>query len=354
MKDTIPYINPTDILKFFNEFPLKQFTKVNPKAGQSVSVTSASILDYFITIPKEFTERGPYAMQYHNGLLKMCQLLVNEGLLTPEGNASGMHQKYQGNGFGKPHLIDYGYYDFMIYGFPIIRENFKEAVRPVIINHNVKDKKEAIGSGFTIRYGDTLYFATARHCLPKKELITINMFLPQEPLVPVNIFAPRNQNIDLVIIETSDNVAISDKYFYWDKPEVLDSVLTMGYPPIQGFTEAIQVSETSTIATDLKSSTGQITGAGQHYWGGFKDHFLISARVKGGNSGGPVINRYGLVVGMIIELLQNENAPDLLGYGMAISSTVLEDLLVSIGGLESKIEFEKLKFESNKFGFYLT
>lgn len=355
MRDIIPYVNPTDILKFFNEFPLKQFEKAKPQVGQSVVVTSASIVDYFITIPTKFREQGPYVMEYHNALLKMCQLLVNEGLLTPEGNASGMEQRYHGNGFGKPQLIDYGYYDFMIYGFPVIRKNFEDAVRPVIVNHNVKDKKEDIGSGFTIGHNRTMYFVTARHCLPKGELITIPMFLPQgEPLMPVNIFGAQDPNVDLVIIETSDKVAISDKCFFLDKPQVLDNVLTMGYPPIQGFTEAIQVSETATIATDLKSSTGQITGSGKHYWGGMKDHFLISARVKGGNSGGPVINRYGLVVGVVIELLQNETTPDLLGYGVAISSTVIEDLLTSIDGKEHKMDFEKLAFEKNEFGFWLT
>lgn len=58
MRDIIPYVNPTDILKFFNEFPLKQFEKANPKVGQSVVVTNASIVDYFITIPPKFRDKA--------------------------------------------------------------------------------------------------------------------------------------------------------------------------------------------------------------------------------------------------------------------------------------------------------
>ncbi len=354
MRDIIPYVNPTAILEFFNEFPLRQFEKANPKVGQSVVVTSASIVDYFITIPEKFREQGPYVMEYHNALLKMVQLLVNEGLMTPEGNASGFEQRFHGNGFGKPNLIDYGYYDFMIYGFPVIRKNFEDAVRPVIINQGVKDKSENIGTGFTVAHNSTLYFVTARHCLPKGELINIPQFLPKEPLIPVKILAPIDKNIDLSIIEVSNKVFISDKWFYLDKPQVLDQVLTMGFPPIQGFTEAVQISETATIASDLKSSRGEITGQGLHYWGGMKEHFLISARVKGGNSGGPVINRFGLVVGIIIEMLQNEDAPDLLGYGVAISASVLEDLLISVEGKDNKIEFESLTFDHNERGFWLT
>lgn len=353
MRGIIPHIIPTDILHFFNMHPLRQLEKAKVGVGQAIEVTSASLLDYFVTIPEEKRNSGPYVMEYHNGLLRMAQLMVNEGWLTPEGNASGLDQRYRGNGYDN-NLAMYGYYDFMIFGFPVIRKNFDDTVRPVLVNHNVLDKIPAIGTGFSVGRPGKMYFVTARHCLPQNELITIQMFLPHKPLHPINIFAPADQNIDLVIIETSDKVAISDKYFLLDTPEILDQVLTMGYPPIQGFTEAVQVAETANIATELKSTTGQITGQGQHYWGGLKNHFLISARVKGGNSGGPVINRFGKVAGIIIESLQNENSADLLGYGVALSATVLEDLFLSIEGKEHKLDFKKLSFEVNEKGFLLT
>lgn len=352
MRDQIPYINPTKILEFFNNFPIWQFEAANPKQGESVKVVSATLEDYFRTIPISYRNDPRYAMEYVTGLLKMTQLLVNEGLLTPEGNASGFYQRYRGNGFSDASLIDYGYYDFMIYGFTSIRNNFKDTVRPIIINQNVKDKSEDIGTGFTLVYNNILYFVTARHCLPRHELIKIPQFVPQTPLKPVRIFAPDDGNIDLAIIEVPKKGGmISDKWFILDKPYVLDQVLTMGYPTINGFTEAVQISETSTIATDLKSTTGQITGQGQHYFGGLKDHFLVSSRVKGGNSGGPVINRYGQIVGVVIEILEYEGKPDLLGYGVAISSVVLEDLLQAVQGVNSKIKFIELPFSLEENGF---
>lgn len=354
MRDIIPYVTPTEILTFFNQHPLKQFAKANAKVGEVVTITSASLWDYFATIPEQHRSRGPYVGEYHNALLKMMQLLVNEGLLTPEGNSAGFDQRYRGNGISRPNLMDYGYYDFMIFGFPVIRKNFEDTVRPIIINQGVIDKSEDIGTGFTVRKDHKLYFVTARHCLPKGELIYIPQFLPQGPLCPVHIYAPSNENIDIAVLEVPNHLLMSDKYFYLDEPQVLDQVLTMGYPPIQGLTEAIQVSETSLVSTHLKSSSGQVTGQGLHYWGGMQDHFLISARVKGGNSGGPVINRFGLVVGVIIELLQDQYIPDLLGYGVAISSKVLEELLTSIESQEPKMAFNELNFEMGEHGFRLT
>ncbi len=139
----------------------------------------------------------------------------------------------------------------------------------------------------------------------------------------------------------------------YTKPEILDPILTMGFPPIQGFTEAVQVAETATISANQTSTIGQIAGHGIHYQGGMKDHFLVSARVKGGNSGGPVINRIGQVVGMIIESLLNNDSADLLGYGVALSSAVIEDTFVVISGKRNTLPVSKLPFRMEKQGFIL-
>jgi len=351
----VPYVNPTKLLKFFSQIVSQQL-----KVGEVVFPVYGSISDYLSTIPESYRTNPLYSMDYHNELLKMTQLLVNEGLLSPIGSEIGLQQKFRCNGFRHGDLIDYGYYDFMIYGFPAIRENFADSVRPVIVTSSKGDI--SIGTGFLIRHADNLYFITARHCLPEDSFISIpelNGSGCKQPIEPCHIYFPANDDIDVAIIEivnkqyiqvidaetkTAKGISFSEKYFLLDKPDVLDQVLTMGFPPIQGFTEAIQISETATIASDLKSTTGEITGRGVHYFGGLKEHFLISARVKGGNSGGPVINKFGLVVGMIIELLQNANTPDLLGYGVAISSTVIEDLLISIEKKVSKIDFKAVSF----------
>jgi serine protease Do len=339
MRDEIPYINPTMILKFFNEQSTKLLEQVKPKIGDAVTIPPIGIIDYFITIPEKYRHNEPYADKYHNALLRMFQKLVNEGLLTPSGNKKGFYQQFMGNGFGHPQFINYGYYDFLIYGFPAIRENFEEAVRPIIINQGVKDKDEKIGTGFVIAYKRNFYFVTARHCLPENAQLKITPLLPKQPQTPIAVFAPKDENIDLAVVEFTSDILLSTKYFYLSTPNLLDPILTMGFPPIQGLTEAIQVSETSIISSSLKSSVGEVTGEGTHYWGGLKEHFLISARVKGGCSGSPVINRYGLVVGVVIELLHDGEKPDLLGYGVAISSNVLNDLLDSISGDSNKMEY---------------
>lgn len=58
-----------------------------------------------------------------------------------------------------------------------------------------------------------------------------------------------------------------EQNFWMGSPEILDEILTMGYPPIQGSMDAIQVAEVSKISSFLKTTEGRITGKGKHYWG---------------------------------------------------------------------------------------
>ncbi len=248
----IPYTNPTRILQFFNDSPMKQLTASGAKLGEKISIQTPTLADYYLTIPEKLRNESPYLEAYHNTLLKISQKLVAEGLLTPVGENKGFSQQFQGNGYDQPQLIQYGYYDFMILGFPTIRNNFQDTVLPIVIDHNSAIREEKIGTCFCVGFYNkerhlNLYCVTAKHCLIKNSLITIIPFLPTDPLEPINIYFPVSENIDLAVIEYSDAVALGNKYFILDNPSILDPVLTMGFPPIQGLTDAIQVSETSII-----------------------------------------------------------------------------------------------------------
>lgn len=56
------------------------------------------------------------------------------------------------------------------------------------------------------------------------------------------------------------------------------------------------------------------------------EYFIINARVKGGNSGGPVINKSGKVVGTIFQLPMDTQGGsdggryDLMGFGVCFPS----------------------------------
>ena len=53
---------------------------------------------------------------------------------------------------------------------------------------------------------------------------------------------------------------------------------------------------------------------------------IFSASVKGGNSGGPLINRYGKVVGLVANLMEGDRDVRKLGYGLATPAQSILDL----------------------------
>ena len=63
------------------------------------------------------------------------------------------------------------------------------------------------------------------------------------------------------------------------------------------------------------------------------DFFVITARVKGGNSGSPVINRDGYVVGTVFQIPFDSQGGadggryDIMGYGICLPSKYIMDLI---------------------------
>lgn len=107
--------------------------------------------------------------------------------------------------------------------------------------------------------------------------------------------------------------------------------MALGYPNIPGFTPTL-AAEAATIAARLTTSRGRIAATPTEYFAG-SDLLLITARVRGGFSGGPVLDALGQVVGMVSR--EPASAPaaevahryDQLGYGVAIPARHLRELL---------------------------
>jgi serine protease Do len=141
---------------------------------------------------------------------------------------------------------------------------------------------------------------------------------------------------DLAIL-IAKNVWECIKAIELTNPYVLDDVLTMGYPPIPGL-NPILISETSAVASYVqgrqKSSVGQIVAEVGSYMSEL-DFFVITARVKGGNSGCPVINNEGYVVGTVFQIPfdsyggSDGGRYDIMGYGVCLPSKYVIDMITN-------------------------
>jgi len=341
VRNALPQLTASEMLKFFNLAPINIASKKQKlEVGKSYELPSYTLFDFLSTLKRENLYNPKFLNQYHNTTLKIANKLVAEGLLSPVGENSGIFQKYRGNGYDA-RKADYGYYEFLVFGFQEIRYHFEEAIRPIVVKSN---GVERIGTGFVVLFNKKQYFITAKHCLPAKQNIHFSPFLPNENSSPSNIFISKNKDVDIAIMEFSEHTLLSNKFFEIENPFPLDKIMITGYPPIPGTTDAIQV-----------STTGEITAISKTYWH-TDDQIYVSARVKGGSSGSPVIAENGFIVGLVIETLRDivkPELPDELGFGVALSSITLINLLNSINGIGIEIH-ENLNFKIEDDNSFIT
>lgn len=226
--------------------------------------------------------------------------------------------------------LNYGTYDFKYQGFVYTRSWFKHSVLP-ISGINAKGDED-MGTAYYI--GDNM-FVTAAHCINGLERfnLLLNDTIPIK-LREVWFAAGEDSNdYDLAIIMADETIKVPA--FMLDKPSVLDPVLTIGYPLIPGMFP-IQTSETASVGayirSDQKAAVGQVVTPVKSYLSKL-DFFIINARVKGGNSGGPVINESGKVIGTVVQIpFDNQGGSDggrydIMGYGVCLPSEYIKILI---------------------------
>lgn len=305
----------------------------------------ASLLDFLDTIPEfsEVSEDGISTMNMTLGreYLAICEKMCNDGLLVQvkRANIIGIDPQYiavDPVNFDTPQEfiqeLEYGMYDFKYRGFVYTRETFKDSVLP-IVGKNIKTGNEDIGTCYCI--GNHM-FVTAAHCV--RGLDSFNILLPDNsPLKLSEVWFAQDESLDdydLAVIVCED-VPLNIKAFEMRNPNVLDEVLTMGYPPIPGLNPTL-VSESASVASyvkgNQKAATGQVVAEVGSYMSKL-DFFVITARVKGGCSGSPIINKEGYVIGTVFQIPFDSQGGtdggryDVMGYGVCLPSKYIQTLL---------------------------
>ena len=270
---------------------------------------------------------------------KICKKMESDGLLmplnvnTPENIRDSYTTVYECN-FDNPETfrksLENGLYDCKYKGFPYVRFQYMNSVLPIIgINRNGNDDNG------TCYYIGNNTFVTAAHCiLGLSEFHIEDLDGHVYPIQDICFFKDADPNVfDLALIRCAEEIRLDP--LFTAKPEVLDDVLVMGYPPIPGLFTTV-TAETATINSIIsrhpKAAMGQVIASAPSYLDKM-EYMLINARVKGGNSGGPVINIYGQVVGTVTQIpFDNlggveKGRYDIMGYGMCLPSKYIDVLL---------------------------
>ena len=225
---------------------------------------------------------------------------------------------------------------------PGIQERYGKAAGAVafVAVSDPKTKDAGIGTAFHIGNG---IFVTARHVVDGKlitEIATtkrsrniIGAHVPKEDQVSFSTphrltllegpKYPADESVDLAFFKVDVSsaglpnlvMASLDEHYIDDNTCLLERVLIIGYPPIPLTTMPIQLAAAAEVnaVTNLRVS--------KH------THFIVSAMARGGYSGGPVLDRFGRVIGVVTDsLIKDFNAVE-TGYMAVLNiSAVIEEL----------------------------
>ena len=208
-----------------------------------------------------------------------------------------------------------------VFGSHYIYFKYRDYVIPIV--YDKADKDISIGTGFIV---GTNMIVTARHCIEGSDNISFGK-IPYENYKDAKVVYHSNPNIDLAVIYITPIDTFGFKID--DKFQIFEKVITMGYPKIPGFT-CFQTAEQAVISAIPEQrftvTEGQIAAEAKQLWSQ-ENLFLITAKVKGGNSGGPVINKWGFCVGVVSQEPFADGDYDDLGYGTAVPAHFILDIL---------------------------
>ncbi|MFV0490778.1 MAG: Do family serine endopeptidase [Pseudorhodobacter sp.] len=169
-------------------------------------------------------------------------------------------------------------------------------------------RSEALGSGFVI--SEDGYIVTNTHVIEKADEIEIEFYSSKRLKAEVIGTDPKT-DIALLKVESDtplDFVPFGDS----DQMRVGDWVLAMGNPLGQGFSV----------------SSGIVSARGRALSGTYDDYIQTDAAINRGNSGGPLFNMDGQVIGVNTAILSPTGGS--IGIGFSMASNVVTKVVAQL------------------------
>lgn len=182
-----------------------------------------------------------------------------------------------------------------------------------------EQRRRGLGSGFIVHQdGETTYVATNKHVIGNAQEITVRMhdgneftadLVGNDPYRDLALVRfDSTDELPLAALGDSDEVQPGDWAFAVGNPLGYDSTVTMGI-----------------VSAVNRPGRGAVASH-------FTDYIQTDAAINRGNSGGPLLNLYGEVVGINTWIAASPNGGGNIGLGFAIpinnAKRAIEDLIV--------------------------
>lgn len=257
--------------------------------------------------------REEYERKIHK-IRRILSMLERSGILQNMGRSTGA---YLGNTYfslkelstlQKRNCLWFG----EAFGFSFLQEKLKDNV--VHITGHGKDGRIGNGTGFLVNSKTVL---TCKHVMQDMEPDEVICISGKEYTYSTDV----HESLDIALLHLSEAVSGISTFPAFNDADVLDEVLTMGYPPIPGSAHDYLLSqkgEVNSVVYDYLSKANNL---------------VLSSVTRPGNSGGPVISKNGYLVGMVTQYNESrllgatptEEEKDRFPFYMAMQGKALYD-----------------------------
>ena len=229
---------------------------------------------------------------------------------------------------------EFGLDNFIIKEFPTenLTTNSNQKQRTDNASENDLQQLQIVGSGTGFIIDKRGYLATNRHVVEGAGAIGICLRIDGEWKSFDGVVIKDDPTNDLAILKIEDpdfkEFSHLPYAFSFDTEDIASEIFTLGYPQVQ------------VMGTDVKYTTGVINA--RTGFQGDPTHYQISAHIYHGNSGGPLFNEKGYIIGITDSGLNKAEFGDV---NYAIKSTYLKILA---DALPKNLEFANDKSIAEK------
>lgn len=249
--------------------------------------------DYLLYIGETKTINGIKKEQVSisSAILETVLRLMNDKQII--NNLFGPSERYMVNEELAKYLYDGDWLLNYILGFNYIAEKYSKSVFK--IEHIDKNDDPSIGTGFLFnftKHNESIInsiIITNKHVVEGAKII--NLFdSTDEQITYKEIIQSKNIDVAAIIL---NKPIILPSFNLGLELEVLSEIITIGYPSIPMTREAYQVFHKGEINSNVEDYRGNKL-------------FLFSAKTSSGNSGGPIIDEMGRILGIVTQDLFEE------------------------------------------------
>ena len=190
-----------------------------------------------------------------------------------------------------------------LFGFQYIIDQYLSAVFKI---ENWKNGSCDIGNGFFTSHSGVPIVVTNAHVIEGSDKVVLKDHSDKE--ISCKRIVPSDKT-DLAILELDKTPSDAKPFHLNADLNVLTEILTIGYPPVP-----------TTKGSYPLFHRGEVNSKVESYWG--HNLFLFSAKTNPGNSGSPVIDGDGTVLGIVTQQLEEKQGykKGMLPYYAAVPS----------------------------------